>query len=151
MSKGMVNLRNELDDLFDNIEGGIAHWALLRHFDKTKRSKYWNADTKEAIGGPAYEYTDSIVPVYMSSFVPRSGVGTGIENIEAAAIITGTRRIYLQHIVTVDFEDEIFELSNYTEEEPTIVYTKAEENVSINRVYPKIKWLQWKKNLITFI
>lgn len=140
MSKGMVNLRGELDDLFDNIEGGIACWTLLRHFDKTKRSKYWNSDTKEAIGGPPYEYTDSIIPVYMSAFVPRSGTGVGIQNIEPGAIIIGKRRVYLQNIVTVDFEDELYELSNYTEEEPTLVYTKAEEDVARGKVYPKIKW-----------
>jgi len=146
--KGSVNLRSELDDLFDNVEGGISSWVLLRHFDKTKRSKYWDKDRKEAIGGPPYEYTDSVVPVYMSAFVPRSGAGVGVENIEPGAIIIGKRRVYMQHLVTVDYEDELYELSHYTEEEPTIVYTKAEEDVANNRVYPKVKW--FVKDIINY-
>ena len=36
-------------------------WMVLRSFDLTKRSKYWDNTSMEAIGGPPYEYNDIIL------------------------------------------------------------------------------------------
>ena len=36
-------------------------WFVLRSFDITKHSKYWDSVSKESIGGPAYPYNDIII------------------------------------------------------------------------------------------
>src|SRR6056297_1687489 len=36
-------------------------WIILRSFDLSEYSRYWNKVSKEAIGGPAYKYNDIIL------------------------------------------------------------------------------------------
>jgi hypothetical protein len=36
-------------------------WFVLRSFDLTKKSQYWDEVSDEAIGGPAYKYNDIIL------------------------------------------------------------------------------------------
>jgi hypothetical protein len=52
-----IDLRYEMDLLLRE----FGYHIVIRHFDKTKRSKYWNQTTREAVGGPAWEYTDHVV------------------------------------------------------------------------------------------
>ena len=36
-------------------------WMVLRSFDLTQRSEYWNDVSQEAVGGPPYKYNDIIL------------------------------------------------------------------------------------------
>lgn len=51
-----INLREE----FDSIVKEYGWWMVLRSFDLSKRSEYWDEMSREAIGGPQWEYNDII-------------------------------------------------------------------------------------------
>lgn len=38
-----------------------GHWVILRKFDRSRHSRFWDETTKTAIGGPAWEYTDYLI------------------------------------------------------------------------------------------
>lgn len=49
---------------FEDIQGIIEEygwWMVLRSFDLTKKSQYWDDTSKEAIGGPPFLYNDIIL------------------------------------------------------------------------------------------
>ena len=48
---------NEIASMIDE----YGWWVVLRSFDLTKHSKYWNSTSHEAVGGPPYEYNDIIL------------------------------------------------------------------------------------------
>lgn len=54
---GGIDLRHEMDKILR----AYGHWIMVRHYDTTRHSQYWDSRTHEAIGGPAWEYTDYIV------------------------------------------------------------------------------------------
>lgn len=61
-----IDLRQELNNL---LYGGsdllpIGQWVILRRFDLTKKSANYNEITREAVGGPKYEYTDELYKTY---------------------------------------------------------------------------------------
>jgi len=55
-----IMLREELYLLLRGLQGdpAMGKWAILRHFDKTRRSIYWDETRNESIGGPPWEYVD---------------------------------------------------------------------------------------------
>jgi len=65
-----IMLREELYMLLRGLNGdpAIGKWSILRHFDKTRRSIYWDVDRKEAIGGPAWEYTDYLALMFRTRY-----------------------------------------------------------------------------------
>jgi len=52
-----INLRYEMEKLLDE----YGHWVLLRHYDTTTFSEYYDEITGEGVGGPMYEWTDHVV------------------------------------------------------------------------------------------
>lgn len=52
-----LDLRKFMDDILTS----YGHYAMVRKYDTTRRSSFWNPVTKEAVGGPAWEYNDYIV------------------------------------------------------------------------------------------
>ena len=78
-----IDLRKEMDILMSE----YGHYVIIRHFDKTKRSEYWNNIAKEAVGGPAWEYTDYITlsrRVYRSTL---TGTTAGLEMPNPAGLL----------------------------------------------------------------
>ena len=63
-------LREELYKLLRglNNDPAIGKWHILRHFDKAHRSIYWDATRGEAIGGPAWEYTDTLLLMFRTRY-----------------------------------------------------------------------------------
>ena len=51
-----IDLRYEMGILLDE----YGTFVILRHYDKTEHSNYWDNIAKEAIGGPAWPYRDYI-------------------------------------------------------------------------------------------
>ena len=49
-----------LDFEFKDIVDEYGWWMVLRSFNLTKRSSYWNEASQEAIGGPPWLYNDII-------------------------------------------------------------------------------------------
>jgi len=63
------------------LSGEWGCWGVLRSFDLTNRSRWWNAKTGEAINGPAWEYTDYLVRmrrVYQPVAAPTPTVSQGV-------------------------------------------------------------------------
>lgn len=52
-----IDLRVEMDKILRS----YGHWVMVRHYDTTRHSKYWDERAHEAVGGPAWEYMDYIV------------------------------------------------------------------------------------------
>jgi hypothetical protein len=51
----------DLRKWFDDMLARFGHYVILRRYDTTTHSVYWNTLTKEAVGGPAWEYTDYVI------------------------------------------------------------------------------------------
>lgn len=109
-----ISLRDELYKIFrgDGPESGKAHWVILRHFDKTTFSQYWNPQTREAVGGPPWVYTDKAVLTYSAL---RPAIGFGIDTLSEMSLVPGrfddfSAIFYFEHDVSVDTFDMIYEL-----------------------------------------
>ena len=115
---------------------------MLRHFDRTQNSEYWNSDTREAVGGPKYVYSDSAILGVSAFAYSTSRIGDiGVRNTPPGLVIMEKRKMYVEWDVNVDFDDEIYELSAHTTAQPTITYDRTAENVSNYIVYPKTRWV----------
>ena len=54
-------MRSQFFNDIANTINEYGWWMVLRSFDITKKSKYWDDVTKESVGGPPYEYKDIIL------------------------------------------------------------------------------------------
>lgn len=64
------------------LSGEWGHWGILRSFDLTKKSKWWNPQTGEAINGPQWQYRDYLVryrKVYEPIIDPHPSTHMGVE------------------------------------------------------------------------
>lgn len=114
---GLINLRAELKKLFEVDK--TAHWVILRQFDKTKPSKHWNPLTKEAVGGPAWEYEDKLILARKSSgrqvFFPGSQ-----ERFTPIGLMDDTGyRFYFTADIVPHLEDVIYEIEYQGNKKPT--------------------------------
>jgi len=115
----LINLREELKKLYEVDK--TAHWVILRQFDKTKPSKHWNPLTKEAVGGPAWEYTDKLILARKSSgrqvFFPGSQ-----ERFTPRGLMDDTGfRFYLTSDVTPYLDDVIYEIEYQGNKKPITI------------------------------
>jgi hypothetical protein len=78
-----IDLRREMDILMNE----YGHYVIIRHFDKTKRSVYWNNVAKEAVGGPAWEFTDYITLSRRVSRSTLTGTTAGLEMPNPAGLL----------------------------------------------------------------
>ena len=131
-----IDLRQELRNLFETEFGGIAKWVVVRHFTNV-HSQYWNEVTKESIGGPAYEYVDTVVESYSTTAITRvlHQVGTVVEEVGLLEQIY--EKYYFLYDIEIKENDEILDINYYGKIKPILVYTKEEENVSLNKYSPK--------------
>ena len=114
-----LDLRRWMDDIL----GEYGHYVMLRQYDTTKRSIYWNDITKESIGGPAWEYTDHIVRA-RKQVMTTGGVLSALEMPSPPGIITVLYTIYylkwnsLNPMVKND--DEIYEFEWALDRAPNV-------------------------------
>lgn len=52
-----IDLRHEMKRIMDE----YGSWIMVRHFDRTKHSRFWNPETHESVGGPPWDWTDYVV------------------------------------------------------------------------------------------
>lgn len=83
-------------------------WMVLRCFDLTKRSTYWNEDKKEAVGGPEYKYHDLIFRGRRVEHVDRNPA----EQHESRGMLTDIYRVkfYILSKIRPKREDMIIEI-----------------------------------------
>ena len=136
----MVNLRNEFQDLLIRDLGGVGRWIVIRHFSE-EHSEYWKEETHEAVGGPAYEFTDILVETYSAPALSRTALrNEGLNTEQSGQNDSDFTRFFIEHNVTIKKDDEIFELDYEKREMPTVVYTPDEEDISAGKVAPKERY-----------
>jgi len=103
-----INLKNEVHTiLYGNASRNPkGHWVILRHFDRTKKSSYYNKYSKEGIGGPPHPYVDTLLRMRRRPF-PRSD---SEDVIKQGSIFSDSFVYYFEHNVTARIGDQIFEL-----------------------------------------
>jgi len=108
-----INLRQELHDILYGTGAitGKGHWVILRKFDPTQYSKYWNPVTREAVGGPAHPYTDHLVRTYRRLVTrDRSAVNADMDA-PPGRVIAPYLVYYFEHTLNPRIGmDQIFEL-----------------------------------------
>jgi len=103
-----IDLRNELEALLNE----YGHWVMVRKYDTSTHSVYWDSDTREARGGPPWEYVDYVVRA--RKVIQRSGgVLSALDMPAPPGMITiPYANYYLKWTVdgcSVGSEDEIYE------------------------------------------
>ncbi len=133
----MVDLRREFTNFLKYELGGIGRWVVVRHFTD-EYSEFWKEETHEAVGGPAYEFVDTLVEVYSAPALSRTALrNEGVVIEEPGQIDSDFTRFFLEYDVTVNKNDEIFELDYEKSARPTLVYLPDEEDVAAGKVVPK--------------
>jgi hypothetical protein len=107
-----IDLRREMDILMAE----YGYYVILRHFDRSRHSSYWDDIAKEAVGGPAYEYTDYIARARKVVRASLSGTG-GLEEPTPLGLITLPYiMFYVKWNAALRYEitnaDEIMEFTN---------------------------------------
>jgi hypothetical protein len=134
-----MDLRNEFDDLITNIEG-VGRWIVLRHFS-SEHSDNWKPETSEAVGGPAYKYTDVLTEVYSAPLISRMVINNqGMEMVQVGSVEEEYLKFYFKYNINVKENDEIFELDYAEKARPTIVYDETQEDISAGIVMPKERY-----------
>ena len=97
----------DLDLEFRNLIKENGWWVVLRAFDLGKRSQYWNNDSKEAIGGPAWEYNDIIFKGRR-----KEGIAGDVETYETRQVLTDVYQVtfYIASRIRPKKEDQIIEI-----------------------------------------
>jgi len=116
---GLINLRAELKKLFEIDK--TAHWVILRQFDKTKKTEHWNELTQEAVGGPAWEYSDQLILARKSSGRQVFFPGSQEAFIPMGLMDNTGYRFYLTSDIIPHLDDVIYEIEYQGNKKPTII------------------------------
>lgn len=133
-----IDLRIELNRI---LYGGIGkkpkgHWVVLRKFDTSKPSVNYNVQTKEGVGGPAYEYTDVIL---RTRRVPVSKRSDALEPIKPGVAIGDSFTYYFEYTINPKVGFEILEFNpmfDHSVAAPIIANVSFCDKLTIKRVHP---------------
>lgn len=112
-----------------------GHWVVLRKYDRTKTSEYYNKRTKEGVCGPAYEYNDEIL---RTRRVPVAFKGISIEPLKMGQIMENRYIYYLEYNVEVKIGDHIIELAlnDHANKPTSISRSMMAERYIVTAVHP---------------
>lgn len=125
-----IDLRKWINDILSR----YGHSIMVRKYDTTRRSQYWNELTKESIGGPAWVYTDHIVKARKYSLTS-GGTMSALEMTAPPGIISVEYVIYFLHwnsiLPNIRSTDEIYEFqwSGNTQPTPDRVVCDVKYNI----------------------
>lgn len=130
-----IDLRRELHGILYGFPGKnpLGHWVVLRHFDRTKPSKYYNRYSNEGLAGPKWEYTDTLVKTRRMP-APRSDT----EDAQKIGDVFSDKLIYyFEYNVTVSKGDQIYELdwADHRVKPPTTRSANYVEKFDIKRLH----------------
>ncbi len=136
-----MTFAQDFNEMLEDDEGGIGQWIVVRHFTEV-HSRFWNEQTKEAVGGPPFEYVDTVVlAAKQTAFSPaRPDSRTGLTHLENAQTILTDFRYFLRADVTIKEDDEIFDLEYLGREKPTVDYEGTGTGAKIIAKF-KVKFL----------
>lgn len=93
-----------------------GHWVILRKYDRTRRSIYWDEETQSAIGGPPWEYTDIFVKASKSVCEPKS---TDEYDFRPGSVDLPNDRYYLPYTTDPTLIDVLIEIEPCVGPKPT--------------------------------
>jgi hypothetical protein len=112
-----------------------GHWITYRRYDPTTKSAYYNEQTKEGVGGPAYAYIDQFI---RTRKVPISKRSDQLMQIKPGLDIGDEYVYYFEYSVVPKIGDDIFEvdLVDHTITNPKVCTYNLLERYKIKRVHP---------------
>lgn len=127
-----IDLRIEMNRI---LYGGpaskaLGHWVIVRSYDRTTKSEFFNPLTKEGVGGPQHSYTDTLVRT-------RCVKGNGATDIafKAGDITSDQYAYYFEYTVNIKTGDQIYELKLNDHSTKPSIYSFADK-YDIKRVNP---------------
>ena len=102
-----IDLRIEMNRILygSSVSKPLGHWVVIRHFNRAKHTSNWNSFNKEAVGGPAFEYTDKLVRARYVS--PKAN---NLNTIKSSEILDNTAVFYFEYTEIITENDFIYEL-----------------------------------------
>jgi hypothetical protein len=127
-----MSFKSNFLKMLQRSRGGIGQWCVIRHFSEI-RSKYWNEETQESVGGPPNEYQDTVILASKQlSFGATNPPGTARqETLQAVNISRDSFVYYMDTDVEVEIDDEIFDLDYAGQVAPTVKYTSTDTGAAI--------------------
>lgn len=132
----------------------LGRWVVLRHYTR-ERSDYWNAVTRESIGGSAWKFIDNITLCY-SCPQSLSIRGTGGSNISEVGYVLGEKEeYYFEYGTEIREEDDIYEFNEYVDPGtiPNVSYTDSDSGIGLGEKFKVKKVVKYRgfKGRIEFI
>ena len=84
-----------------------GHWVIYRSYDRSKPSENYSSDTHEGVGGPAWEYTDTLL---RTRRVPVRFRGDPLDPVKAGIAVSDNYVYYFEYTVNPKRGDHIIEL-----------------------------------------
>lgn len=111
-----IDLRKELSIILhgDGYNNPLGHWVVLRHFTNEPNPLYYDKNTKEGVGGPAYRFIDKLIKT-RSSIKRKSIANTPLK---AGIDFDNPRTYYFEHDVIVKEGDQIIEIHECSSSSP---------------------------------
>jgi hypothetical protein len=130
-----IDLRHEMHVMLhgDFTHKKLGHWVVYRRFNRSQTSANYSKRTHEGIGGPGYEYTDTL---YRTRRVPVDRRGLPEDALKVGIDLTDKYVYYFEYTVVPKVGDYIFEIEwadhNIT---PTLTGLKYTEKYNIKRTH----------------
>lgn len=103
-----IDIRAAMDKYFFTTSSPHGMYVIYRRFDTTRLTEYWDAEKREAIGGPKYEHTD-IVYKCRFSWYARTSDPEDMRFLGEAAFREPF--VHLRYDTMPKIEDKIFEFA----------------------------------------
>jgi len=128
-----ISLRTEMTAMLYGTGGSPpkGHWIVLRHFDRTSKSDYYNEFSREGIGGPTFKYNDILL---RSRRVPYPRTDS-TEYAKVGNILHDQYIYYFEYDIVLSTGDQIYELELDDHTYQPTEYDFAEK-YDIKRVHP---------------
>ena len=129
-----IDLRIEMNRILygSTFKRPLGHWVIVRVFDGSSQSKYWNKYSKEGIMGPSHDYVDYLVrcrrvPVRLSR--------SSMDETKTADINLHKFVYYFEWDVPVRDGDQVYELdiNDHTNKPTEYNFT---EKFDVSRIHP---------------
>ena len=129
-----IDLREEMNIILygSPYKKPLGHWVVLRHFDRSSTSKYFNDISKEGIGGPAHKFTDTLLKTRRVGASTRSNT----ESVTKAGDIFSDKLVYyFEYDVVINNGDQIYELDVTDHSTKPTTYNFVEK-YDVKRLHP---------------
>lgn len=131
-----IDLRIEMHAI---LYGGLGrvpkgHWIIMRKYDRTQPSQYYDKETHEGVRGPAFQYSDSLLRTRQ---VPVSKRTEQILPTPPGMDISDSYIYYFEYTVNPKIGDDILELDLPNNRPvPTISSVTPIDRYTIERTHP---------------